>query len=262
MVFMMLADGGGFVPTASGMQSWMFVLAGMAIVPFLLMMVTSFTKLVIVGSLIRSALGTQHVPPTQVVTGLALVLSIFIMWPVAGKAWRNYEAQGPQPTAIAERSADADLPAGGVASTTDQWQTISRIVSAVHEPLRAFLLKHSSAENRALFDSLQEKLDHADSPSDSQAGGVAVAHPAATAIREFSSLMAAFVLTEVTEAFWIGLLIFIPFLVVDLVVANLLLAMGMHMMSPTPIALPLKLLLFVLVNGWELVLRGVVLGYV
>lgn len=246
---------------AQNTQMWFVILAGMAIAPFLLMMVTSFTKLVIVGGLIRSALGTQQIPPNQVVVGLALVLSAYIMWPVAEEVFANYQSTTAAPSTVpaaTPRSPGGDLPAN---------EAITRAAAAMRDPMRRFLQKHSTPANVMLFESLQQQLRDSQqhipnmvAPDGLQAG-VESSASRFESLREFSVLVPAFVLTELTEAFWIGVLIFIPFLVVDLFVGNVLLAMGMHMMQPNTVALPLKILLFVVVGGWELIIRGVVLGY-
>ncbi|MBI1352760.1 MAG: flagellar type III secretion system pore protein FliP [Acidobacteria bacterium] len=204
------------------------VLGAMALAPFVMIMLTSFVKIAVVLSILRNALGTQQVPPSQVITGLAFVLTLFVMSPVA------------------ERMYDA---AGGVPETREIFSqaSVRNVYEAVkrgREPLREFLLKHAHDKDRILFLELAARLDGA-----------------APGREDFRVLIPAFVTSELKEAFQIGFLLFIPFIVVDMVVANVLLAMGMQMLSPVIISLPFKLLLFVIVDGWYLVVRGLVLSY-
>ncbi len=205
------------------------VLGALALAPFVLIMLTSFVKIAVVLSILRNALGTQQVPPSTVITGLAFVLTLFVMSPVAE---RMYEA------------------AGGVPETREIFSQAS--VKAVFEasklakePLREFLLKHAHDKDRILFMELAARLDGGEPPDR----------------EDFRVLIPAFVTSELKEAFQIGFLLFVPFIVVDMVVANVLLAMGMQMLSPVIISLPFKLLLFVIVDGWYLVVRGLVLSY-
>ena len=205
----------------------------LALLPFLLIMVTSFVKVAVVLSLLRTAIGAQQVPPNQVITGLAIVLSLYIMAPVAMEA---YQAVWPKLEELqaAERSAELD--------------DYSEIASDVADPLRAFLLEHSDPEERQLLYELAVEMRTPEQAQGLESDDLIIAIPA-------------FVVTELEEAFTIGFLLFVPFIIVDLVVANILLSLGMHMLSPTTISLPFKLLLFVLVDGWFLVVKGLVLGY-
>ncbi len=219
------------------LTSWLTLIALIALLPFLLAMITSFAKLVIVGGILRQALGLPQVPPNIVITGLALILSIHIMWPVITQSYANYQTQQQTQNA----------PAADVQSQ------ITPIARAAAPPLHAFLTKHSTPTNRQLFQDLRLQIDpnavelNAEDPND---------------ITYISTILApAFVLSELIEAFQIGLLLFIPFVIIDLVVSNILLAMGMHMLNPLTISFPLKLLLFVLIDGWTLVVQGLILGY-
>ena len=234
-------------PDASGSQALTYValLVGMALLPFLLGLVTSFAKLMIVGGLLRQALGTPQVPPTSVLTGLALILTIYVMTPTARAGWRDFEAR---------RSESGDVTAA---------------LRAIDKNLGAFLERNADPRNEQVFAKLRVRLNaqagaETDPAIDNQ--GAPPEKPAlAEAIEGLLDMVTrrapAFLLTELTEAFQIAFLLFIPFLVVDLVVSNILLAMGMHMLQPVTISLPLKLLLFVLVDGWRLLLQGLVLGY-
>lgn len=205
----------------------MGALAVLSLLPFAVMMLTSFSKIVVVLSIVRSALGTQQAPPTVVLTGLAAVLSGAVMAPTAEAMWA----------------------AGRVAASTSSGasELLERGAAAL-EPLREFLVKHGSPEERAHFVELAKELrpvEQADEVSES----------------DLSVVVPAFVLTELKEAFIIGFLVFLPFLVLDMLVANVLLALGMQTLSPSQVSLPFKLLLFVAVDGWALLSRGLLLGY-
>ena len=212
---------------ASNQVQMMGLLAVMAVVPFAIMMLTSFSKIVVVLSIVRSALGTQQAPPTMVLTGLAAVLSATVMAPTFDKMWtqgRQTWAEGPDAMAMFSSA------------------------GAVLQPLKDFLVKHGSAEERARFVDMARELRpeaEADAVSDA----------------DLSVIVPAFVLTELKEAFIIGFLIFLPFLVLDMLVANILLALGMQTLSPSQVSLPFKILLFVAVDGWALLARGLILGY-
>jgi type III secretion protein R len=210
-------------------------MAALSLVPFVLLMMTSFVRISVVLSILRSAIGTPSVPPTQVLTGLSLVLTLAIMAPTGE---RMYAAVAP----VLGMAAGADLTGG---------ETIAALETAADrgkEPLREFLLKHTGAAERASFLALAIKMR-------------TPAERAGVSDRDFGVLVPAFVTSELRRAFQIGFLLFIPFLVVDMVIANLLLALGMHMLSPTTVSLPFKLLLFVLADGWNLVVKGLLGSY-
>jgi type III secretion protein R len=209
-------------------------LAGLGLAPFVLMMVTSFVKISVVLSIVRSALGTQQIPPTQVITGLAIILTVYIMAPVGQQMYRAADAGD-----ITQREGLMD------AKTVD---VLLKAGNKGKEPLRDFLLKKVTTKDRTLFYSLALKLRK---PVDR----------ASVSDNDFLILVPAFVVSELKEAFQIGFLLFVPFLVIDMVVANILLALGMQMLSPTTISMPFKLLLFVLVDGWYLIAKGLVIGY-
>jgi flagellar biosynthesis protein FliP len=288
------------------------VLSALTLAPFVLVMLTSFVKISVVLSIMRNALGTQSVPPNQVITGLAFVLSFFIMAPVAKQM---YDASG------------------SVSDTRDMFSeaSVKSLFDAVRrgrEPLRQFLAKHAHNEDRVLFIELAQRLDQAsqtqakaptpkppltpsaeapvsgtpvaavtnvplamianapgtaspapvhnksspgnppapaNSPSNNTPSALAATPPPAAPLLDkdsFQVIIPAFVTSQLKEAFEVGFLIFIPFVIIDMVIANILLAMGMSMLSPSVISLPFKLLLFVLVDGWFLIIRGLVLSYV
>ena len=209
-------------------------LAALSLVPFVLMMVTSFVKISVVLSIVRSALGTQQIPPTQVITGLAIILTVYIMAPVGQAMFR---------------AAEVDILGKG--GTVFSSQTVGQMMDAADrakEPLREFLVKNVIPKDRALFYNLARKMRTGEDRN-------------SIGDRDFMVIVPAFVVSELKEAFQIGFILFVPFIVIDMVVANILLALGMHMLSPTTISMPFKLLLFVLVDGWYLIAKGLVVGY-
>jgi len=212
----------------------MVALVALGLAPFVLLMVTSFVKISVVLSIVRSALGTQQIPPTQVITGLAIILTVYIMAPVGQAMFRAADAEG-----VFQEEALLN------AKTLD---TLVEAASRAKEPLRDFLLKKVTLKDRTLFYSLALKLRK---PEDRAQVGE----------KDYLVLVPAFVVSELKEAFQIGFLLFVPFLVVDMVVANILLALGMQMLSPTTISMPFKLLLFVMVDGWYMIAKGLVVGY-
>jgi len=252
------------------------VLGALALAPFVVIMLTSFVKISVVLSIVRNALGTQQVPPNQIITGLAFVLTIFIMVPVGRQMYAD---------------------AGRISDTRDIFSEASvkslfDATKKAKEPLRHFLSAHSHVKDRELFMELAVRLEHSaaiakpaetHTPAVDPKSSAAPAQPSAAAVvapptataeeqkitstdnrpdkEDFQILIPSFVTSQLKEAFEVGFLIFVPFIVVDMVVANILLAMGMQMLSPTVISLPFKLLLFVLVDGWFLIIRGLVLSY-
>jgi type III secretion protein R len=203
------------------------LLAALALVPFAILMVTSFSKIAVVLSIVRSALGTQQAPPTMVLTGLAAVLTAAVMGPTCERIW-----------ALARPAWDTSPSASALARRTPE----------LAAPLLAFLVKHGNPEERARFAELARELRPPDE-------GALVSE------EDLAVVVPAFVLTELKEAFIIGFLVFLPFLVLDMLIANILLALGMQTLSPSQVSLPFKLLLFVAVDGWSLLARGLVLGY-
>ena len=201
------------------------IVAVAAGLPFLLVASTAFAKLAIVISALRYALGTPRMPPNAVVLGIAMVLTIHVMWPVVSAAAAGYERAGPD---------------------------VSARAAAVAGPLAVFVRKNAREKDAALFREMREKAAE-------KAGQPALSGPLADGLSVYAP---AFVLTELTEAFLAAFLICVPFLVLDLVVSSTLLAAGAHMLSPTVISLPLKLLLFVLMDGWTMIVKGLVVGYV
>lgn len=220
------------VQESLGDYEWGFLLIALVILPIVAIMVTSFVRIAIVLAILRSAIGARGVPPGYVICGLALVLTAFVMAPVG--------------TSMYEEAAAATSANAFPSDATDFDRASATVTSGI-EPLRQFLGDHSHDSELALFVEL-----------DAERRGVKV-----EAIRAdgLLVLMPAFVLSELKEAFLIGFLVFLPFLVIDLVVSNILLSLGMGTLRPAAVSLPFKLLLFVLVDGWALLVGGLVQSY-
>ena len=199
-----------------------------ALAPFVAVMITSFTKIVVVLSLLRNALGLQQVPPNLVVNGLAIVLTIYVMYPVIVVALDRIEH---------------------IENIGENTSSLFSAANEVKEPMRDFLKKHSETREREFFLRTAKKMLP---PEEAQK----------LSANDFVVIVPAFTVSELTAAFKIGFLIFLPFIIIDLVVANILMAMGMMMLSPTTVSLPFKLLLFVLLEGWIKLSHGLVLTYV
>jgi type III secretion protein R len=211
-------------------SSAIVIIVAVSLAPFVAVMVTSFTKIVVVLTLLRNALGLQQVPPNIVLNGLALILSVYVMYPVGLKMSEQIDT----------------IPSGPLKAND-----VSRLIAmadVAKEPLREFLIRHSiNAERNFFLNTLRSTL-----PPESREK---------ISDTDFIVVIPAFVVSELSVAFQIGFLIFLPFLIVDLVVSNVLQAMGVQMLSPTTVSLPFKLLLFVMVNGWVQLTHGLVLSY-
>lgn len=213
--------GGGDAPLSLSLQV-LIIMGLLTVLPGILLMMTSFTRIVIVLAILRQALGLQNSPPNQVIIGLSLFLSLFVMAPVVTQVNEN----GIKPYA-----------AGQITST----QLIERGGASLH----AFMLKQTRVKDVTMF------------------AGIAKSGPYANpADVPFSVLLPAFVTSELKTAFQIGFMIFLPFIVIDLVVATVLMSLGMMMLSPQIISLPFKLLLFVLVDGWALTMGSLANSFV
>ncbi len=231
------------VPVFAGSSPLLLVvlLGVLSVLPFVLLVGTSFVKVSVVLGMVRNAIGTQQIPSNMVITGLAAILTLHIMAPTAAAV---AHAAGP----LVQRAVAADF------SRPDAIDTLGSAWDAARAPIQRFLRANSTPRDRALFlDLARQARSRQPVPA-----GVTVEAPGAD---DLSVLLPAFVVSELTSAFSIGFLIFLPFLVVDLVIANLLTALGMQMVSPATISLPFKLLLFILADGWYLITRALVLGY-
>jgi len=199
----------------------------LTLAPFAAVMVTSFTKIVVVLSLLRNALGLQQVPPNLVLNGLAIVLSLYVMYPTTQLVMENVSS------------------IEDISSSTD---SMLLAAEGAKEPFREFMLKHSRLEDREFF-------------LNSLRGLMSVERQSSVNVDDLVVVIPAFTINELTNAFQIGFVIFLPFIIIDLVIANILMAMGMMMLSPTVVSLPFKLLLFVLVDGWTKLAHGLVMSY-
>lgn len=214
-------------PAPGGGQSYslpvqtLLVLSALAFLPAVLLLMTAFTRIVIVLSLLRHALGTQASPPNQVVIGLSLFLTLFVMGPVADRIYEN-----------------AYVP------YTQQKITFDEALDRAQVPLKAFMLRQTREPDLALF----VRLARATPPRSKEDLPLRV-------------LVPAFVTSELKTAFQIGFMVFLPFLIIDMVVASVLMSMGMMMLSPVLISLPFKLMLFVLVDGWNLLIGSLVASF-
>lgn len=213
----------------------MLVLAGLALLPFAIMLLTSFTKIVIVLSLLRNALGVQQTPPNQVLNGIALLMTIYIMFPTGLKMYTSAE------------SVLATSPTQAVFSSESASYVIN-VVDKAKEPLRDFLqrnvaAKHANSFYQLAYRTFPEPYKSKLKPND------------------FLILIPSFITSQLKSAFEIGVLIYLPFFVIDMVVSNILLAMGMMMLSPLTIALPIKLLLLVMIDGWTILVQGLAMTF-
>jgi type III secretion protein R len=204
---------------------------GLAVLPFVAIVVTSYSKIVIVLGLLRQALGVQQVPPNMVLNGAAIILSCYIMAPVLMEAGDSIE-----------RSTRAGR---GGPSTVEQMLDAA---AAVKEPFRNFLKKHASEREVEFF---LRSATQIWSPE----------HAARLTKDDLIVLAPAFLLSELAAAFRIGFLLYLAFIVVDLVIANVLLAMGLSQVAPANVAIPFKLLLFIALDGWSRLVHGLVLTY-
>jgi type III secretion protein R len=203
------------------------VLALMALLPTIVVCTTSFLKIAVVMMLVRNALGVQQIPPNIALYGLSLILTAYIMAPIGS---RIYETAIKQPESL---------------------KNVEVLIANIRkgaEPLRGFLERNSKPEQREFFLRTAQKMWGPELAADVKPN-------------DFLVLMPAFMVTEITAAFQIGFLLFLPFIVIDLIISNILLAMGMMMVSPVTISLPLKLFLFVAVDGWSRLIHGMILTY-
>jgi flagellar biosynthetic protein FliP len=214
-------------PGPAGSTTWtlsiqtLLTLTSLTFIPAAVLMMTGFTRIIIVFSLLRHALGTQTSPPNQVLIGLSLFITFFVMAPVLDRVY-----------------SEAYLP------LSENRITFQQAVDRASVPVKGFMLKQTREADIGLFARLA-KIEKIEKPED-------------TPMRV---LIPAFITSELKTAFQIGFIIFIPFLVIDMVVASVLMSMGMMMMSPVMVSLPMKLMLFVLVDGWHLIVGSLVQSF-
>lgn len=220
---------------APSLLTQMTVLSCVALLPFFVMMLTSYIKVIIVLSLLRNAIGVQQAPPNQVLNGIAILISIYVMFPTGMAMYKAAEStiKNKPPTELFS-AASAEY--------------IVEIVDQVKAPLKEFLQRNTSAKHVKGFYQLAQKTF--------PEGVKQMIQPA-----DFIILIPSFITSQLKVAFEVGVLIYLPFFVIDLVTSNILLAMGMMMLSPLTIALPLKLLLIVMIDGWTLIIQGLVLSF-
>jgi flagellar biosynthetic protein FliP len=213
------AGGGG--TTYSLPVQTMLAFAALSFLPAMLLLMTSFTRIVIVLSLLRQAMGLQTTPPNQVIVGLSLFLTLFVMGPTLDRIYQD----AYKPYTEAKLDFEAAVERGS-------------------DPLRTFMLKQTREADLALFARIA-KIDPATGPK----------------TMPMRVLIPSFVVSELKTAFQIGFLVFLPFLIVDMIVASVLMSMGMMMLSPVLVALPFKLMLFVLADGWSLMVGSLVASF-
>jgi type III secretion protein R len=197
----------------------------LALLPFAAMVVTSYTKIVVVLGLLRQAIGVQQVPPTTVLNGIAIIVSCYVMAPVGMEAMKQAQTHG-----------------------ADGGNAIVQLLDGARDPFRQFLVKHTNEREKAFFLRSAAQVWPADKVAQLKPNDLIVLAPA-------------FVLTELTAAFKIGFLLYLVFVVIDLVVANVLRALGLSQVTPSNVAIPFKLLLFVVMDGWSTLIHGLVLTY-
>lgn len=205
-----------------------FIVAAAAIFPFLAVVATSFIKLSVVFLLVRNAIGVQNIPPNMALNALAIILSGYIMAPVVVETYNI-------------------LSAGNF--HYDTMDGLTAAYDAGHGPLEAFLNRHAADREKAFFLQAAKTLWPPEMSAGLDATNIIVVLPA-------------FTVTQLREAFEIGFLLYLPFIAIDLIVSNILLAMGMMMVSPLTISLPFKLFLFVMVDGWSRLILGLITTYV
>jgi flagellar biosynthetic protein FliP len=218
---LLVGSGEGGMSFSVPIQTLLFFTA-LSFLPAVVLMMTGFTRIVIVLSLLRQALGTQSAPPNQVIVGLSLFLTFFVMGPTLDRVY-----------------ADAYLP------YTKNAISFEQALEKAEVPVRSFMVKQTRQSDFSLFAKLA-KL-----PADTKADTAPI-----------RVLVPAFVISELKSAFQIGFMIFIPFLVIDIVVASVLMSLGMMMLSPVLVALPFKLMLFVLADGWNLLVGSLAASFV
>lgn len=190
------------------------ILTLMALAPTLILMVTSFTRIIIVFSFLRQAMGLQQTPPTQIIISLSLILTIFIMEPYAKKSWED-----------------------GIKPYMDEKISYEVAFEKGMKPFKEFMIKNTRESDLALFYRIKKEPN----PKNIEAVPLTL-------------LMPAFIVSELRTAFEIGFLIFLPFLVIDIIVASILMSLGMMMLPPVMISLPIKIIFFIVIDGWQLII--------
>lgn len=206
----------------------MFIMVLLGILPFALTMATSYVKIIVVTYLVRNALGVQQVPPGMVLSGLAIILSVFIMAPVGHQTYQLVEKES-------------------ISSNFTPMELLETASNA-SGPLKKFLIANTDRRILVSFTGVAHRIWPADIRNSIQEDS-------------FLFVVPSFVISELTKAFQVGFLLYLPFVVIDLIISNILLAMGMMMVSPMTISLPFKLMLFVALDGWLKISQGMMLSY-
>ena len=214
------------MPTTETVPLLVLIFA-VGLLPFAAMMVTSYTKIVVVLGLLRNALGVQQVPPNMVLNGLAIIVSAYIMAPLVMDSMDALERRGPAGNGT---------------------QQIGEVLASAREPVRRFLDKHAHAREKAFFLKSASAVWPPERAKQLRAD-------------DFIVLAPAFTLSELAAAFKIGFLLYLAFVVVDLIIANILLALGLSQVTPTQVAILFKLLFFVVMDGWSVLMHGLVMTY-
>lgn len=211
------------------------ILAGLSLLPFAIMLLTSYMKIVVVLSLLRNALGVQNSPPNQVLNGIALLITMYVMFPTGLLMYKAAEG-------VIDKNPPKDI------LSNESALFVVNVIDKAKEPLRDFLQRNVSAKHTASFYNLAFRI---------------FPEPYKKMLKQndFIILIPSFITSQLKTAFEIGVLIYLPFFVIDLVVSNILLAMGMMMLSPLTIALPIKLLLLVMIDGWTVLIQGLALSF-
>jgi type III secretion protein R len=203
------------------------LLTGLGLVPFAVVTITAFMKIAVVMFLVRNALGVQQTPPNLVLYGIAIVLTVYLTAPVIGDVYARLTSPGYDYQQFSE------------------WE---RAAQDAREPVRDYLMRFTEEDERRFFLDATAKIWPPEARAQAKTDDLVI-------------LVPSFVISELTRAFEIGFLLYLPFIVIDLVISNILLAMGMMMVSPLVISVPFKLFLFVLVDGWSRLLHGLILSY-
>ncbi|ETF38587.1 YscR/HrcR family type III secretion apparatus protein [Chlamydia pecorum MC/MarsBar] len=227
---------GSFSDTYPDLTTQAVILIFLALSPFLVMLLTSYLKIIITLVLLRNALGVQQTPPSQVLNGIALILSIYVMFPTGAAMYKDAKKE------IEANTIPRNL------FTAEGAETVFVAFNKSKEPLRNFLIRNTPKSQIQSFYKISQKTFPAEIRE----------HLSAT---DFVIVIPAFIMGQIKNAFEIGVMIYLPFFVIDLVTANILVAMQMMMLSPLSISLPLKLLLVVMVDGWTLLLQGLMISF-
>jgi flagellar biosynthetic protein FliP len=216
-----IQDGLGGGSAAARMIQIIMLITILAVAPSILVMMTSFIRIVVVLSFMRSALGTQTTPPNQVIVSLALFITMFIMMPVMQQSYED-----------------------GILPLIDESISEQQAIERAAQPFRLFMLKHVRDKDLSLFINMAPEME--------------IEEPAET---PYQVLIPAFMISELKRAFELGFLLFVPFLIIDMLVASTLMAMGMMMLPPVLISLPFKLIFFVLIDGWYMLIGSLVRSF-